>query len=166
MLGMRRLPLSAALALIAVVAATRGAPVLLADTERTVHTVEISEAGFNPQICKISRNDLVQFKNVGTQKRHVIKPNNNPGEEPLWDFGEIAPGETSYSRVFLFGGSTELQDKFDPSLTMTILTPVWSLVWDEVCSPLAIPGPGSPAAPVGCGASAGCAILPAVSRDG
>ena len=128
-----------------------------------VFTVEVSENGFNPQVCRISRDNYVQFKNVGKVPRRVIRPGTGANAEPIFDSGDLAPGQTSNQEVFPHGGTARYWDKYRPEFSVTIVLPVWTAEWEDICTPAAgVPG----AVPsFGCAVKANCAILPSLSRD-
>lgn len=151
----RLLPLLGALALLA--------PALLPrDATRAyeVQTIEVSEAGFNPPICRMNR-EFVRFKNVGNEPRRVIIPSLFPEDLPFFDTGVLQPGETSNEYKSENGGSTVFVDAFDPSLTGTVITPVFVPKWDVQCTP----DPNlQPPVPI-CRKSDHCLRLPAISAD-
>ncbi|MEO6398553.1 MAG: hypothetical protein ABIP13_08805 [Tepidiformaceae bacterium] len=128
-----------------------------------VFTVEVSETGFNPQVCQISRDNLVQFKNVGTATRRVVLPGTGANPEPLFDSGDLGPGQISNPQLFPHGGSVKFFDKYRPELSVTIVLPVFTEAWDDICAPLhAVP---TPPKPLGCVVKANCAVLPLVARE-
>ncbi|GMV86272.1 MAG: hypothetical protein AMXMBFR80_21270 [Dehalococcoidia bacterium] len=151
----RLLPLLGALALLA--------PALLPrDATRAyeVQTIEVSEAGFNPPVCRMNR-EFVRFKNVGNEPRRVIIPSLFPGDLPFFDTGVLQPGETSNEYKSENGGSTVFVDAFDPTLTGTVITPVFVPKWDVQCTP----DPNlQPPVPL-CRKSDHCLRLPAISAD-
>lgn len=125
-----------------------------------VQTIEVSEAGFNPPICRMNR-EFVRFTNVGNEPRRVIIPSLFAGEPPFFDTGILQPGETSNELRIEYGGSTVFVDAFDPSLTGTVITPVFVQTWDPQCTP----DPNlQPPAPL-CRKSEHCLRLPAVAAD-
>ena len=128
-----------------------------------VFTVEVSESGFNPQVCRISRDNYVQFKNVGKAPRRVIRPGTGANAEPLFDSGDLAPGQTSNQEVFPHGGTVRYSDKYRPEFSVTIVLPVWTPEWEEFCTPAA--GVPDAAPRFGCAVRANCAVLPALARD-
>lgn len=128
-----------------------------------VFTVEVSESGFNPQVCRISRDNYVQFKNVGKATRRVIRPGTGADAEPIFDSGDLAPGQTSNQEVFPHGGTAKYYDKYRPEFFVTIVLPVLSPEWDEICAPIAGESPTVPS--FGCVVKANCAVLPSLARD-
>lgn len=127
-----------------------------------VFTVEIGDRGFNPQVCRISRDNLVQFKNVGTVTRRVIRPGSGLNAEPLFDSGDLAPGQTSNQEVFPHGGTVKYSDKDRPEFSVTIVLPVFTAEWEDICTPaVALP---TPPASFGCVVRANCAVLPQLAR--
>jgi hypothetical protein len=151
----RALPLLGLLAIL-------GPALVPADTTSAyeVQTIEVSEAGFNPPICRMNR-EYVRFKNVGAGPRRIIIPSLFPEDPPFFDTGVLQPGETSNEYKSENGGSTVFVDAFDPSLTGTILTPVFVLKWDVQCTP----DPNlQPPVPL-CRKTEHCLRLPAISAD-
>ncbi len=137
-----------------------------ADASRgKVFTVELSERGFNPQLCRISRDNYVQFKNVGTTIRRVILPGVGANAQPAFDSGDLKPGDTSNQQVFPHGGTVKFHDNYKPELTVTVLLPVFTAEWEDICTPLAVgPAPTPPAS--GCPVKGLCAVvLPSIARD-
>lgn len=125
-----------------------------------VQTIEVSEAGFNPPVCRMNR-EYVRFKNVGNEPHRVIIPSLFPGDLPFFDTGVLDPGETSNELRIEYGGSTVFVDAFDPTLKGTVITPVFVQTWDPQCTP----DPNlQPPVPL-CRKSAHCLRLPAVSSD-
>ncbi len=136
------------------------------------YVIEISEAGFNPPLCLVSRDDDVMWKNVGATVRRVIIPDVGVESPPLFDTGDIAPGETSFKVKITQGGSMKYQDYYDPLLKGVVQAPQYSNSGPESCSPQApTPTPTATAQPtqaprpMRCMTSIGCAVAPAVSRD-
>lgn len=136
------------------------------------YVIEISETGFNPSLCMVSRDDDVMWKNVGTSVRRVIIPDVGVQSPPLFDTGDIAPGETSFKVKITQGGAMKYQDYYNPSLKGTVQAPQYSNTGPEICSPQA-PTPTPTATvqptqaprPMRCITSIGCAVAPGVSRD-
>lgn len=126
-------------------------------------TVEVSESGFNPQVCRISRDNLVQFKNVGATTRRVILPGTGADAQPLFDSGDLAPGQVSNQQLFPHGGTVKFFDKYRPEFSVTVVLPVFTAEWDDICTPLAVNLP--PPIPVSCLVKANCAVLPMLARD-
>lgn len=153
------------------------------------YTIEVNEQGFNPKLCKISRDDTVRWKNIGTQVHRVIQPDAGVGSAPLFDTGDILPGETSITMIQTYGGNFNYVDQYNPALTGTVNTPQNSNFQAPNCSPLpptptptptrtpgptATPTPTVPPLPKFCLANAlgaaagneGCAVSPGLARDG
>lgn len=150
---------------LAVVVAMIGAAVLLhADGARAsrfkVFTVEVSEAGFNPPVCQISRDNYVQFKNMGRGPIRVIR--HGSGDALTFDSGPLKPGGLSTQDFFPHGGTATFHDAARPDHFLSVLLPVWSPEWDEFCDPKP---ELRPAPRFDCTASANCAVLPALARD-
>ncbi len=125
-----------------------------------VQTIEVSEAGFNPPICRMNR-EFVRFKNVGNEPRRIIIPSLFPEDPPFFDTGVLQPGETSNEYKSENGGSTVFVDAFDSSLRGTVITPVFVPKWDVQCTP----DPNlQPPVPL-CRKSEHCLRLPALSAD-
>src|SRR3990172_6517251 len=89
-----------------------------------VQTIEVSEAGFNPPICRMNR-EYVRFKNVGTGPRRIIIPALFPEDPPFFDTGVLETGEVSNALRIEYGGSTVFVDAFDSSPKGTVITPVF-----------------------------------------
>src|SRR5512141_3192567 len=68
-----------------------------------VFTVEVSEIGFNPPVCQISRDNYIQFKNVGKGAIRVIR--HGSGDALTFDSGLLSPGQVSNQDFFPFGSS-------------------------------------------------------------
>ncbi len=100
----------------------------------TVQTVEVSEAGFNPSICRMNR-EYVRFKNVGSTPVRVVRPGVVASDPPLIDTGYIQPGGVSNEILIPHGGTTEFYDADDSSHSMTVVTPVFVEYWDPICTP-------------------------------
>ena len=128
-----------------------------------VFTVEVSERGFNPQVCRISRDNLVQFKNVGTVTRRVIRPGSGLNAEPLFYSGDLKPNDVSRQEIFPYGGTAKYSDKDRPEFSVTIVLPVFTEGWEDICTPAAaLP---TPPTSFGCVVRANCAVLPSLARD-
>ena len=128
-----------------------------------VFTVEVSERGFNPQVCRISRDNYVQFKNVGTVTRRVIRPGSGLNAEPLFDSGDLKPNDVSRQEIFPYGGTAKYSDKDRPEFSVTIVLPVFTEGWEDICTPAAaLP---TPPTSFGCVVRANCAVLPSLARD-
>ncbi len=126
----------------------------------TVQTVEVSEGGFNPTICRMNR-EYVRFKNVGSSPRRVIRPGVVAGEEPLIDTGYLKPGEVSNEILIPHGGNTRFFDADNLSHSMTVITPVFVEFWDPACTP--DPNYQPPQPP--CRNSPYCVRAPGTARD-
>lgn len=125
-----------------------------------VQTIEVSEAGFNPPICRMNR-EYVRFKNVGTGPRRIIIPALFPEDPPFFDTGVLESGEVSNALRIEYGGSTVFVDAFDSSLKGTVITPVFVPKWDPQCTP----DPNlQPPVPL-CRNTEHCLRLPAISAD-
>ena len=125
-----------------------------------VFTVEVSEAGFNPSTCQISRDNYVQFKNMGRGSIRVIRYGS--GGTLTFDTGELKPGQVSNQDFFPHGGTAKFYDYARPNNYLTVILPVWSPEWDEFCDPKPELRP-IPA--FDCTEKANCAVLPAVASD-
>lgn len=86
------------------------------------YVVEISDTGFNPEVCNISRDDEVVWKNVGTKVHRVIIPDAGVNSPPLFDTGDIEPGQVSPPAKFTYGGGNTLVDFYNPALRSTVST--------------------------------------------
>lgn len=125
-----------------------------------VQTIEVSEAGFNPPICRMNR-EYVRFKNVGSEPRRIIIPSLFPEDPPFFDTGVLESGEVSNALRIEYGGSTVFVDALDSSLRGTVITPVFVPKWDPQCTP----DPNlQPPVPL-CRKSEHCLRLPAISAD-
>lgn len=126
-------------------------------------TVNITDTGFDPPLCKISRSDTVNWKNVGTKPHRVIAVNPTGGE-PTFDSGDLAPGETSLpNREFEYPNQWRFKDNHNPAATGIVMTPVWSNDWQPSCEPLGITP--APVIPRGCEVPFYCAIAPALAVE-
>jgi hypothetical protein len=126
----------------------------------TVQTVEVSEAGFNPAVCRMNR-EYVRFKNVGSTPRRVIRPGVVAADPPLIDTGYIKPGEYSNEILIPHGGTTEFYDADDLAHSMTVVTPVFVEYWDPICT--ADPNYTPPQPP--CRKNPYCVRAPVMARD-
>ena len=175
---------------------TGGLSLLFSHSEHAVasgtYTIEVNEDGFNPKLCKISRGDVVQWKNVGKKTHRIIKPDAGVGSPPLFDSDDVAPGQISQSFIMTYGGNFNYLDQYDPTLTGTVNTPQYSNSQAENCSPLPptpiptptktpgptgtptpIPTPTPPPLPLYCRAASlgaisgneGCAVTVGIARD-
>lgn len=134
--------------------------------------IEVSEAGFNPSVCKLSRGDTVTFKNVGTQPRRVVWESPTDGSY-LYDSGEIAPGKVaalSFSG-FDFPNRWTFHDTFNTELKTVVITPTFANSWEPDCSPSAT-GPTvvptatpSPRPPADCATAVACVRVVALAAD-
>ena len=125
-----------------------------------VFTVEVTEAGFNPQVCQISRDNYVQFKNTGRRPMRVIR--HGSGDALTFDSGTLAPGEVSNQDFFPHGGTATFYDADRPEHFLSVVLPVWTAEWDEFCDPKP---ELRPVLPFPCQPSGNCAVLPALARD-
>ncbi len=126
----------------------------------TTQTVEVSEAGFNPGVCRMNR-EYVRFKNVGKKPIRVIRPGIVAGDPPLHDTGYIKPGELSTEFIIPHGGTTVFIDADNPSHSVTVVTPVFVMYWDPICTPDPDYQPPQPP----CRGNAYCLRVPSVSLD-
>lgn len=126
----------------------------------TVQTVEVSETGFNPAVCRMNR-EYVRFKNVGSTPRRVIRPGVVAGDPPLIDTGYLKPGEFSNEILIPHGGTTEFFDADDLAHSMTVVTPVFVEYWDPICTP--DPNYTPPQPP--CRKNPYCVRAPVTARD-
>lgn len=139
------------------------APLLLPNTTArgyTVQTVEVSEGGFNPTVCRMNR-EYVRFKNVGSTPRRVIRPGVVAGDPPLIDTGYIKPGAYSSEIIIPHGGTTEFFDADNLAHSMTVVTPVFVEYWDPICTP--DPNYSPPQPP--CRANPYCVRTPILAKD-
>ncbi len=126
----------------------------------TVQTVEVSEGGFNPGVCRMNR-EYVRFKNVGSSPRRVIRPGVVAGDPPLIDTGYLKPGEYSNEIIIPHGGTTEFYDADNLAHSMTVVTPVFVMYWDPICTP--DPNYTPPQPP--CRGNPYCVRAPVTARD-
>jgi len=125
-----------------------------------VQTVEVSEAlGFNPTVCRMNR-EYVRFHNVGTSTVRVGRPGVTPGDPPF-DVQVIEPGDYSIEFSIPYGGTTKFIDIDNPSHSMTVVTPVFVMYWDPICTPDPDYQPPQPP----CRGNAHCLRLPGTARD-
>jgi hypothetical protein len=149
------------------------------------YTIEILASGFNPQVCIVNRNNSQIFwKNKDTVVHRIVLPGEIPGQ-PIFDSGDILPGETSPGGVLINSSSTwNYSDFYVSSLKGTIISPIPNDTASQ-CSPLPptptptptrTPTPIPTATPVvatptpivlppRCIGLVGCAVAPAVARD-
>jgi len=123
-------------------------------------TVEVSEVGFNPGVCRMNR-EYVQFKNVGSRPIRVIRPGIVADPTPLIDTGYLDPGETSARFLIPHGGSTVFYDADNSAHSMTVVTPVFVEYWDPICTPDPDFQPPQPP----CRGNAHCLRIPSVAVD-
>lgn len=139
------------------------------------YTIEISDTGVNPDSCSISRGDEVVWKNIGTQVHRIIKPDAGVNLPPLFDSGDIAPGETSPAARFDAGSKWLYYDQYNSAIKGVIITPARAESQAASCVPLA-PTPTAtptraparptptPVLPAGC-RWVGCAVAAALSNE-
>jgi plastocyanin len=139
------------------------------------YTIEISDTGVNPATCNISRGDEVVWKNIGSQVHRIIKPDAGVNSPPLFDSGDIAPGETSSPARFDAGSKWPYYDQYNQNIKGMIITPGTAESQAANCSPLpptptptptrapATPTP-APIMPAGC-RWVGCAVAVAISSE-
>ncbi|MGE0601877.1 MAG: hypothetical protein AB7J35_21015 [Dehalococcoidia bacterium] len=125
----------------------------------TVQTVEVSEGGFNPGVCRMNR-EFVQFHNVGSTTIRVGKPGVTPGDPPF-DVRTIEPGEYSSKFSIPYGGSTTFIDVDHPEHSMEVITPVFVEYWEPICTPDPDFRPPQPP----CRGNEFCLRMPAVAFD-
>lgn len=154
--ALRRLAAAALLAILLVPAALDRT----ASHAYTVQTVEVSEAGFNPSVCRMNR-EYVRFKNVGSKPIRVIRPGVVIGDPPLHDTGYIKPGQYSTEFIIPHGGTTEFFDADNAAHGVTVVTPVWVTYWEPICTP--DPNYQPPQPP--CRQSPHCLRVPGVALD-
>ena len=99
----------------------------------TVQTVQVSELGFNPQICRMNR-EYVRFHNVSSKTIRVGRPSAFANEPPI-DIRELKPGEFSNEYSIPHGGTTKFIDVDNPSHEVTVVTPVFVMYWEPICTP-------------------------------
>ena len=126
----------------------------------TTQTVEVSEAGFNPGVCRMNR-EYVAFKNVGSTPIRIIRPGIVADPTPLIDTGYIEPGETSRKILIPHGGTTPFYDADNLAHSMTVVTPVSVEYWDPICTPDADFQPPQPP----CRGNPHCLRIPGVASD-
>ncbi|MGE0706172.1 MAG: hypothetical protein AB7P22_19805 [Vicinamibacterales bacterium] len=126
----------------------------------TVQVVEVNEGGFNPAVCKMNR-EYVQFKNVGTTPRRVIRPGVLATDPPLIDTGPIPPGGVSIEILVPHGGTTVFYDADNRSHSMQVITPVLVEYWDPICTADPSRRPAVPA----CLDVTRCRVLPMLASE-
>ena len=133
---------------------------------RQTWIIEVSELGFNPNVCQLSRGDQVFFKNVGSGPRHIVGTFSNG--TTFYDSGEIAPGTTSTLGFsgFDFPNHWMFSDTLNSSLTGVAITPVNSNTQNPVCTvdPALRPAPGA-TVPFRCATAVACVHVGAVAAD-
>lgn len=155
------LPLRAAILLALGLATLTAVVSVAADGVPKEFVVNVSPAGFDPSVCKISRGDHVSWKNTGATPIRVIWPDPN-SSTPLFDTGELKPGQTSLPYAgFVQGGSHRFVDAANSAHVNVIITPTWSNDWDAACTPTGL----VPADPAGPSAFPRRAFIPALATD-
>ena len=153
----------------------------LASSASDVLVIEVNEQGFNPPVCQVGRSDEVAWKNVGHEVHRIIKPNAGVGLPPIYDSGDLQPGDTSGPLIPGAGGQFKYQDAYNPDHKGVIETPQRSNDGPIVCSPLAptptpTPTPiptATPVVPANCRATAlgapngfgRCPVVPGIAAD-
>lgn len=140
--------------------------------------IEVNEQGFNPRSCTVSRNDTsIRFKNVGTQV-HRIQRKDIGGLPPLWDSGDLQPGEFSQERNYNAALDDLYEDVYFPGHTVRVQAPVNPSSPTNCAkeaptptpTPIRTPTP-TPAAPTAeqrvprCIGSLGCGVAAIVAKD-
>lgn len=135
--------------LAAAVAVLGGALTAAADGVPVYFVVNVSSAGFDPPVCRISRGDIVAWRNVGPTAIRIVLPNPSGGE-PLYDSGLVQPGETSRAFAgFISPNHWNFQDAANAAHVGVVITPVLTNNVDPQCSPTgALPVPPLPRGPV------------------
>lgn len=131
---MPRIALTALAALTALVLAWPGVFLPAETRAYTVQTVEVSELGFNPAVCRMNR-EYVRFHNAGATPIRVIRPGVVASDPPLIDTGVLQPGEYSTEIIIPHGGTTVFYDFDRPQHSVTVVTPVWVEHWEPSCTP-------------------------------
>lgn len=131
---MPRIALTALAALTALVLAWPGVFLPTETRAYTVQTVEVSELGFNPAVCRMNR-EYVRFHNAGATPIRVIRPGVVASDPPLIDTGVLQPGEYSTEIIIPHGGTTVFYDFDRPQHSVTVVTPVWVEHWEPSCTP-------------------------------
>ena len=95
-LPMRR----ATLATVALLTAALGAGSLFLSVDDTSsapneYIIEVNESGLNPPSCTINKGTRWAWKNVGNSVHRIIKPDAGVAQPPIFDTGDLQPGETS-----------------------------------------------------------------------
>lgn len=150
---------------VAAVASAARSPVTAA--QRQTFTIEVSEAGFNPPLCKLSRGDTVLFLNVGATPRRVVflDPNSHT---PLYDTGDFKPNAVSLDYTgFDSPSHWVFLDTRNPAASVIVYTPTFSNSWTPNCTPdpALRPAPGSYVAPHDCATAVACLRLASLAAD-
>ncbi|WP_322796884.1 hypothetical protein [Tepidiforma sp.] len=125
-----------------------------------VQTIEVSEAGFNPEVCQMNR-EYLRFKNVGSTPRRVVRYSPTPGGGILFDSGWLEPGEVSREEYMGFPGTFRFEDFENPDHAVIVKTPVFSATWPVICSP----DPAKQPPPPICRGQPHCLRVAAVAAD-
>ncbi len=138
--------------LASVVLLVLGAGVLQAaavDAPPSTFVVNVSAAGFDPPTCRISRRDVVAWRNVGSKPIRVILPDPN-STKPIYDSGMIPPGQVSLPFAgFEFPSNWRFQDAADSSHVGLVITPVFTNSVEPQCTPTGlIPSEPLPRGPI------------------
>lgn len=157
---MPRIALTALAALTALVLAWPGVFLPAETRAYTVQTVEVSELGFNPAVCRMNR-EYVRFHNAGATPIRVIRPGVVASDPPLIDTGVLQPGEYSTEIIIPHGGTTVFYDFDRPQHSVTVVTPVWVEHWEPSCTP--DPNYTPPQPP--CRTNPYCLRLPVLAAD-
>lgn len=146
----RRAILWRALLAIALLASLAGASLTVGavDAPPTKFVVNVSAEGFDPPVCRISRRDMVAWKNVGTKPIRVVWLDPNT-KDFIFDSGLLKPGDTSLPYAgFEFPGTYTFRDEANRSHTGLVILPVWTNSVDPQCSPTgSLPLPRGPVLP-------------------
>ena len=134
--------------------------------QRRTFTIEVSEAGFNPPACKLSRGDTVVFLNAGSTPRRVIWADPNGGQ-PFYDSGEIKPNALSLDFSGFENPSHWIFRDTRTAATVIVYTPTLSNAWDPNCTPdpALRPAPGPSIPPHDCATAAACVYLASLASD-
>lgn len=157
---MPRIALTALAALTALVLAWPGVFLPAETRAYTVQTVEVSELGFNPAVCRMNR-EYVRFHNAGATPIRVIRPGVVASDPPLIDTGVLQPGEYSTEIIIPHGGTTVFYDFDRPQHSVTVVTPVWVEHWEPSCTP----DPNYTPPPPPCRTNPYCLRLPVLAAD-
>jgi len=155
-----RIALTAIAAVTALVLAWPGVFLPTETRAYTVQTVEVSELGFNPAVCRMNR-EYVRFHNAGATPIRVIRPGVVASDPPLIDTGVLQPGEYSTEIIIPHGGTTVFYDFDRPQHSVTVVTPVWVEHWEPSCTP--DPNYTPPQPP--CRTNPYCLRLPVLAAD-